>query len=114
MRCLAIDTALNGCSACVLETGAAEPLAMETLPIERGHAEALLPLVERVMAKVEGGFGSLDRVAVTVGPGSFTGLRVGLSAARAIAGGTSGDPGRARRASAGCRGPGRVPPRRPC
>lgn len=85
MRCLAIDTALNGCSACVLETGAAEPLAMETLPIERGHAEALLPLVERVMAKVEGGFSSLDRVAVTVGPGSFTGLRVGLSAARAIA-----------------------------
>jgi len=85
LRCLAIDTALNGCSACVLETGAAEPLAMETLPIERGHAEALLPLVERVMAKVEGGFGSLDRVAVTVGPGSFTGLRVGLSAARAIA-----------------------------
>lgn len=85
MRCLAIDTALNGCSACVLEAGAAEPLAMETLPIERGHAEALLPLVERVMAKVEGGFPSLDRVAVTVGPGSFTGLRVGLSAARAIA-----------------------------
>ena len=85
MRCLAIDTALNGCSACVLETGAADPLSMETLPIERGHAEALLPLIERVMAKVEGGFSSLDRVAVTVGPGSFTGLRVGLSAARAIA-----------------------------
>ncbi len=85
MRCLAIDTALNGCSACVLETGATEPLAMETLPIERGHAEALLPLVERVMAHVEGGFASLDRVAVTVGPGSFTGLRVGISAARAIA-----------------------------
>ena len=85
MRCLAIDTALNGCSACVLETAASERLAMETLPIERGHAEALLPLIERVMAKVEGGFASLDRVAVTVGPGSFTGLRVGLSAARAIA-----------------------------
>ncbi len=85
MRCLAIDTALNGCSACVMDAGAAEPVAMETLPIERGHAEALLPLIERVMAKVEGGFTSLDRVAVTVGPGSFTGLRVGLSAARAIA-----------------------------
>ena len=85
MRCLAIDTALNGCSACVLEAGAAEPLAQETLPLARGHAEALLPLVERVMARVEGGFAALDRVAVTVGPGSFTGLRVGLSAARAIA-----------------------------
>jgi len=52
--------------------------------MERGHAEALLPLIERVMARVEGGFASLDRVAVTVGPGSFTGLRVGIAAARAI------------------------------
>ncbi|HKH33705.1 MAG TPA: tRNA (adenosine(37)-N6)-threonylcarbamoyltransferase complex dimerization subunit type 1 TsaB, partial [Beijerinckiaceae bacterium] len=49
-----------------------------------GHAEALLPLVERVMATVEGGFASLDRVAVTIGPGSYTGLRVGIAAARAI------------------------------
>ena len=52
--------------------------------LARGHAEALLPLVERVVARVEGGFEGLDRVAVTVGPGSYTGLRVGLSAARAI------------------------------
>jgi tRNA threonylcarbamoyl adenosine modification protein YeaZ len=51
----------------------------------RGHAEALLPLLERVVAHAGGGFASLDRVAVTVGPGSFTGIRVGLSAARAIA-----------------------------
>ncbi len=54
------------------------------MPLVRGHAEALLPLIERVMARVEGGFEGLDRVAVTVGPGSYTGLRVGLSAARAI------------------------------
>ena len=53
--------------------------------MERGHAEALLPLIDRVMARVEGGFASLDGVAVTVGPGSFTGLRVGIAAARAIA-----------------------------
>jgi tRNA threonylcarbamoyl adenosine modification protein YeaZ len=52
--------------------------------MERGHGEALLPLVERVMAKVEGGFASLDRVAVTVGPGSFTGIRIGLAAGQAI------------------------------
>jgi len=50
--------------------------------MERGHAEALLPLIERVMAQVEGGFASLDRIAVTVGPGSFTGIRVAISAAR--------------------------------
>ena len=52
--------------------------------MERGHAEALLPLVDRLVSPVEGGFGSLDRVAVTVGPGSYTGLRVGISAARGI------------------------------
>ncbi|WP_420102122.1 tRNA (adenosine(37)-N6)-threonylcarbamoyltransferase complex dimerization subunit type 1 TsaB [Bosea sp. (in: a-proteobacteria)] len=85
MRILAIDTALGACSACVLEAGADEPLAIERLPMDRGHAEALMPLVERVMTGVEGGFASLGRVAVTVGPGSYTGLRVGVSAARAIA-----------------------------
>lgn len=85
MRILAIDTALGACSACVLDAGAAEPLAREQLAMERGHAEALMPLVERVMDAAEGGFSALDRVAVTVGPGSYTGLRVGVSAARAIA-----------------------------
>jgi tRNA threonylcarbamoyl adenosine modification protein YeaZ len=84
MRILAIDTALPACSACVLDSDAPEPISSETLPMARGHAEALLPLLERVVAHAEGGFASLDRVAVTVGPGSFTGIRVGLSAARAI------------------------------
>ena len=85
MRILAIDTALGVCSACVLDAGVPSPLAIEQVAMERGHAEALMPLIERVMKAVEGGFSSLDRVAVTVGPGSYTGLRVGISAARAIA-----------------------------
>lgn len=85
MRILAIDTALGACSACVLEAGATQPIAVEQVAMERGHAEALMPMIERVMGKVEGGFSSLDRVAVTIGPGSYTGLRVGISAARAIA-----------------------------
>ncbi len=85
MKILAIDTALPAVSACVLSEGATAPEAEETLGMERGHAEALLPLIERVMAQVEGGFSALGRVAVTVGPGSFTGLRVGIAAARAIA-----------------------------
>ncbi len=84
MRILAIDTALGACSACVLAHDADEPLALETLLMERGHAEALLPLVERVVAQVDGHFSTLDRVAVTIGPGSYTGLRVGIAAARAI------------------------------
>src|ERR1700744_5630323 len=85
MRILAIDTALPACSACVLVSAAAEPVSSESIPMARGHAEALLPLIERVIAHAGGGFAALDRVAVTVGPGSFTGLRVGLSAARPIA-----------------------------
>lgn len=85
MRILAIDTALGACSACVLDSGNLDSLAIEQTAMERGHAEALMPMIERVMAKVEGGFSSLDRVAVTIGPGSYTGLRVGISAARAIA-----------------------------
>jgi tRNA threonylcarbamoyladenosine biosynthesis protein TsaB len=85
MRILAIDTALPAVSACVLDQDAAAPIAAESIEMERGHAEALLPLISRVMGKVEGGFGSLDRVAVTVGPGSFTGIRIGLAAGQAIA-----------------------------
>jgi tRNA threonylcarbamoyl adenosine modification protein YeaZ len=84
MKILAIDTALLAVSACVLDDSAEAPEAIETLAMERGHAEALLPLIDRVMARAEGGFASLSRVAVTVGPGSFTGLRVGIAAARAI------------------------------
>ena len=84
MRILAIDTALDACAACVATDQSDDLIGEESMPLARGHAEALLPLIERVMARVEGGFASLDRVAVTVGPGSYTGLRVGLSAARAI------------------------------
>ncbi|CAH1658574.1 putative Inactive homolog of metal-dependent proteases, molecular chaperone [Chelatococcus asaccharovorans] len=84
LRILAIDTALGLCAACVQQDDAETPLSAESLVMERGHAEALLPLIERVMARVDGGFKSLDRVAVTIGPGSFTGIRVGIAAARAI------------------------------
>ncbi len=51
----------------------------------RGHAEALMPLIAAVMNDANTEFAELDRIAVTVGPGSFTGLRVGVAAARAIA-----------------------------
>jgi tRNA threonylcarbamoyl adenosine modification protein YeaZ len=84
MKILAIDTALPAVSACVLDEAAEGPEAIETMAMERGHAEALLPLIDRVVARVEGGFTPIGRVAVTVGPGSFTGLRVGIAAARAI------------------------------
>src|SRR5262249_33623097 len=85
MRVLAIDTALNVCSAAVLDPKRTEIAASETLPMTRGHAEALMPLIARVMDGAEIEFSELDRIAVTTGPGSFTGLRVGISAARGIA-----------------------------
>jgi len=85
MLILAIDTALDACSAAVLDTTASKTIALESQPMKRGHAEALMPLIARVMATSGIAFTSLDRIAVTTGPGSFTGLRVGLSAARGIA-----------------------------
>src|SRR5437588_909332 len=85
MRVLAIDTALAACSAAVLESENATPVASEMLPMTRGHAEAVMPLIARVMDQAGIEFKALDRIAVTIGPGSFTGLRVGISAARGIA-----------------------------
>jgi tRNA threonylcarbamoyladenosine biosynthesis protein TsaB len=84
MRILAIDTSCGAVSACVLDSGAGDSIARRSEPMERGHAEALAPLVERLMFDVEGGLSSLDRIAATVGPGSFTGIRVGLAMARAM------------------------------
>jgi tRNA threonylcarbamoyladenosine biosynthesis protein TsaB len=85
MLILAIDTALDACSAAVLDTQAGKTIALESQPMKRGHAEALMPLIARVMKESGVAFTALDRIAVTTGPGSFTGLRVGLSAARGIA-----------------------------
>jgi len=81
---LAIDTSMAAASACTLASGADEPAALQTTAMERGHAEALMPLIEAVIDKTPGGFQALTRIAVAVGPGSFTGIRVGVSAARAI------------------------------
>lgn len=85
MLILAIDTALDACSAAVLDTDAGTMRAQESVPMKRGHAEALMPLIARVMKETGLSFAALDRIAVTTGPGSFTGLRVGLSAARGLA-----------------------------
>lgn len=85
MLILAIDTALDACAAAVLDTDGGRLIAQESQAMQRGHAEALMPLIGRVMQAAGVSFASLDRIAVTTGPGSFTGLRVGISAARGIA-----------------------------
>jgi tRNA threonylcarbamoyladenosine biosynthesis protein TsaB len=85
MRVLAIDTALAACSAAVFDTQRGGIIASASLPMLRGHAEALMPLIRRIMDEAGTAFSDLDRVVVTTGPGSFTGLRVGIAAARGIA-----------------------------
>jgi tRNA threonylcarbamoyladenosine biosynthesis protein TsaB len=85
MRVLALDTALDACAAAVLDSEQRDLLASETRPMTRGHAEALMPMVARVMDASRLEFSDIDRIAVTIGPGSFTGVRVGIAAARGIA-----------------------------
>src|SRR5262249_44897641 len=85
MRVLAIDTALGACSAAILDTDHRAVVATETLAMTKGHAEAVMPLIARVMDRAKIELKELDRIAVTTGPGSFTGLGVGISAARGIA-----------------------------
>ena len=82
MLLLGLDTALGACSVAVLD--GAHVLAHEHQSMQRGHAEALAPMVERVMGQSGAPFARLDRIAVTTGPGTFTGQRVGLAFARAL------------------------------
>jgi tRNA threonylcarbamoyladenosine biosynthesis protein TsaB len=84
MRILAIDTSCGAASVAVVECGRAEPLAIMSRPMTRGHADALAPMVEEAMRGIDGGFSSLSRIAAAMGPGSFTGIRIGLAMARAM------------------------------
>jgi tRNA threonylcarbamoyladenosine biosynthesis protein TsaB len=85
MIILALDTALTACSVAVLDTDQGVLTAQESMPMTRGHAESLMPMVARVMEQAHLEFVEIDRIAVTTGPGSFTGLRVGIAAARGMA-----------------------------
>jgi tRNA threonylcarbamoyl adenosine modification protein YeaZ len=82
MRLLAIDTASEACSVGVV---AGDALVVRSEIVGRGHAEILMGQVESAMAEAGLAFADLDRIAVTVGPGSFTGLRIGIAAARGFA-----------------------------
>jgi tRNA threonylcarbamoyl adenosine modification protein YeaZ len=82
VKILGVDTALGACSAALVADG--RVLARKHVEMVRGHAEALAPMVEGVMRDASLGFAALDRIAVTTGPGTFTGQRVGLAFARAL------------------------------
>ena len=82
MKILAFDTLMNACSVACYDSSS-DSLFTKNVEIERGHAEILVPMVEEVMAQSGWGYQDIDLIGVTRGPGAFTGLRIGLSTARA-------------------------------
>jgi tRNA threonylcarbamoyl adenosine modification protein YeaZ len=86
MNILALDTSMGACSAAVLRgDGAEQTLFARLEPMARGHAEALMPMVAETMAEAALPFAELDLIAATTGPGSFTGVRIAIAAARGLA-----------------------------
>ncbi|MGZ9113419.1 MAG: tRNA (adenosine(37)-N6)-threonylcarbamoyltransferase complex dimerization subunit type 1 TsaB [Brevundimonas sp.] len=86
MRVLVVDTALGLCTAGLFEVEGAEArrLGLRSEPMAKGHSERLAGFARDAMAEAGTGFGVIDRIGVTVGPGSFTGLRVGLAFAQGL------------------------------
>lgn len=86
MNILALDTSMGVCSAAVLRTdGSARGLFASEEMMLRGHAEVLMPMIEEVMRDSGLAFSDLDLIAATLGPGSFTGVRIAIAAARGFA-----------------------------
>ena len=82
MIVLALDTCLSACAGAVVADGRLLSRAIE--PMQRGHQERIAGMTSELMAAAGLEFAALDRVAVTVGPGSFTGLRIGLAFAKGL------------------------------
>lgn len=81
---LAFDTTLDICSVALLD-GKGRVASHISAPMTRGHAEALVPMIDQALADAGADMEAVRRVCVTIGPGTFTGVRVGISAARGLA-----------------------------
>jgi tRNA threonylcarbamoyladenosine biosynthesis protein TsaB len=85
MKLLAIDTSGPQCAAGIFDAGTGAMLALRAEMIGKGHAEILPGMIEAVTREASIDLKALDRIAVTIGPGSFTGIRVGVAMARGLA-----------------------------
>jgi tRNA threonylcarbamoyladenosine biosynthesis protein TsaB len=87
MQILAFDSSLGALSVAVRSGSADAKCVLRSAQEvrQRGHADGIVPMIASVMREAGLAFGDLDRIAVTVGPGSFSGVRVGVAAARALA-----------------------------
>lgn len=85
MKVLAIDCAASLCAACVYDAAAGLELGRSVLDLGKGHAEHLMAVIAEALTAAETDYAGLGAIAVSVGPGSFTGLRVGVSTARGLA-----------------------------
>ncbi len=83
MNLLAFDTSVGVCSVAIRKDEHVVARRHETL--SKGHAERIVPMIQSVLTEADVRYGEIDFIAVTVGPGTFTGIRIGLSAARGIA-----------------------------
>ena len=84
MLILALDTSMAACSVCVYDAGPGLVLGARHEFMDRGQAEALAPMVQETMGLAGVAFKDLARIAVTTGPGTFTGVRIGLAMARGL------------------------------
>ena len=85
MKVLAIDCAASLCAACVYDVAAGRELGRAVLDLGKGHAEHLMAVIAEALNAAATDYPGLGAIAVSVGPGSFTGLRVGVSTARGLA-----------------------------